>query len=199
MRRRFLAHGRGGSGPIPKSHMAWLLSGMLLVIILLNLAASYAMNQWNRSIFDALEKKEAATVSQPVDGLLRHPGHQRRLFGCPGLRADDPSAALAQMAHRHADRPLAQVRPLLSAQPGKRRSPESGISHRRRRAGRDRLAGRLRHRCHHGVPVGRYLHRRAVDHRRRAEHHASAESEFYIPGLPGHRGGALRRDRQRRG
>ena len=36
-----------------KSHMAWLLSGMLLVIILLNLAAAYAMNQWNRSIFDA--------------------------------------------------------------------------------------------------------------------------------------------------
>ena len=45
-----------------KSHMAWLLSGMLLVIILLNLAAAYAMNQWNRAIFDALEKKEAATV-----------------------------------------------------------------------------------------------------------------------------------------
>ena len=33
---------------------------MLLVIILLNLAAAYAMNQWNRSIFDALEKKEAS-------------------------------------------------------------------------------------------------------------------------------------------
>jgi putative ATP-binding cassette transporter len=46
----------------PKSHMAWLLSAVLLVIILLNLAAAYAMNQWNRSIFDALEKKEAATV-----------------------------------------------------------------------------------------------------------------------------------------
>jgi vitamin B12/bleomycin/antimicrobial peptide transport system ATP-binding/permease protein len=45
-----------------KSHVAWLLSGMLLVIILLNLAAAYAMNQWNRSIFDALEKKEASTV-----------------------------------------------------------------------------------------------------------------------------------------
>src|SRR3954467_2583481 len=46
----------------PKSHMAWLLSGMLLAIILLNLAAAYAMNLWNRSIFDALEKKEASTV-----------------------------------------------------------------------------------------------------------------------------------------
>ena len=58
-----------------KSHMAWLLSGMLLVIILLNLAAAYAMNQWNRSIFDALEKKEASTVLDAVDGLSRHPGH----------------------------------------------------------------------------------------------------------------------------
>ncbi len=45
-----------------QSHMAWFLSVALLVVILLNLAASYAMNQWNRSIFDALEKKEAATV-----------------------------------------------------------------------------------------------------------------------------------------
>src|SRR4051794_6937473 len=45
-----------------RSHMAWFLSVALLIIILLNLAASYAMNQWNRSIFDALEKKEAATV-----------------------------------------------------------------------------------------------------------------------------------------
>jgi putative ATP-binding cassette transporter len=45
-----------------RSHVAWMLSGLLLFIILLNLAASYAMNLWNRSIFDALEKKEASTV-----------------------------------------------------------------------------------------------------------------------------------------
>ncbi len=45
-----------------RSHMAWMLSALLLLIILLNLAASYAMNLWNRSIFDALEKKEASTV-----------------------------------------------------------------------------------------------------------------------------------------
>lgn len=46
----------------PKSHKAWMLSAAVLVIILLNLAASYAMNQWNRSIFDALEKKDGAAV-----------------------------------------------------------------------------------------------------------------------------------------
>ena len=42
--------------------IAWILSAALLVIILLNIAASYAMNLWNRAIFDALEKKDAATV-----------------------------------------------------------------------------------------------------------------------------------------
>jgi putative ATP-binding cassette transporter len=46
----------------PGRHIAWLLSAALLVVILLNLAASYAMNLWNRSIFDALEKKDANTV-----------------------------------------------------------------------------------------------------------------------------------------
>ena len=38
------------------------LSAALLVIILLNLAASYGMNLWNRGIFDALEKRDAAAV-----------------------------------------------------------------------------------------------------------------------------------------
>jgi len=46
----------------PGYRVAWLLSAALLAIILLNLAASYAMNLWNRSIFDALEKKDANTV-----------------------------------------------------------------------------------------------------------------------------------------
>src|SRR4051812_19263544 len=41
---------------------AWLLTGGVLAIIVLNLGASYAMNVWNRNIFDALEKKDAATV-----------------------------------------------------------------------------------------------------------------------------------------
>jgi vitamin B12/bleomycin/antimicrobial peptide transport system ATP-binding/permease protein len=44
------------------SHVAWLVTGALFAIILLNLAAAYAMNVWNRNIFDALEKKEPGTV-----------------------------------------------------------------------------------------------------------------------------------------
>jgi vitamin B12/bleomycin/antimicrobial peptide transport system ATP-binding/permease protein len=48
----------GGRG----RRIAWLLSGTLLAIILLNLAASYGMNLWNRAIFDALEMKDSNAV-----------------------------------------------------------------------------------------------------------------------------------------
>ena len=41
---------------------SWLLTGAILLLILLNLAASYGMNIWNRAIFDALEKRDAGTV-----------------------------------------------------------------------------------------------------------------------------------------
>ena len=42
--------------------LAWLLTGVLLVIILLSLATSYGMNVWNRAIFDALQNRDGATV-----------------------------------------------------------------------------------------------------------------------------------------
>ena len=41
---------------------AWLLTGGLLAVIVLNIAAAYAMNVWNRNIFDALENRDAITV-----------------------------------------------------------------------------------------------------------------------------------------
>jgi vitamin B12/bleomycin/antimicrobial peptide transport system ATP-binding/permease protein len=44
------------------SFTAWLLTGGLFVVIVLNIAAAYAMNVWNRSIFDALENKNAGAV-----------------------------------------------------------------------------------------------------------------------------------------
>src|SRR5215471_3432513 len=40
----------------------WVLSGVLLLIVLVSLVSSYCMNVWNRVIFDALEKKDSATV-----------------------------------------------------------------------------------------------------------------------------------------
>jgi putative ATP-binding cassette transporter len=43
---------------------AWLLTGGLFAVIVLNIAAAYAMNVWHRNIFDALEKKDAGVVVQ---------------------------------------------------------------------------------------------------------------------------------------
>src|SRR5262245_12340743 len=58
---RFLRGGRrywGREG----GRLAWVLTGILLVILLLNLGTSLGMNVWNRVFFDALEKKQSATV-----------------------------------------------------------------------------------------------------------------------------------------
>src|ERR1700730_7158430 len=44
------------------ARLSWLLSGGLLLTILLNLAALYAMNVWTRSIFDALQARDGGSV-----------------------------------------------------------------------------------------------------------------------------------------
>ena len=41
---------------------AWFLTGLILILVLLNLAASFGMNIWNREIFDALEKHDSSRV-----------------------------------------------------------------------------------------------------------------------------------------
>src|SRR5262249_33496847 len=43
---------------------SWLLSAILLLIVLLNLAASYGMNVWHRVVFDALQAQDSSTVLQ---------------------------------------------------------------------------------------------------------------------------------------
>jgi putative ATP-binding cassette transporter len=43
---------------------AWSLSGGLLLVIVLLVGAAYAMNLWNRAIFDALQNKDASTVAR---------------------------------------------------------------------------------------------------------------------------------------
>jgi putative ATP-binding cassette transporter len=43
---------------------AWSFSGGLLVVIVLLVGAAYAMNLWNRAIFDALQNKDASTVAR---------------------------------------------------------------------------------------------------------------------------------------
>jgi vitamin B12/bleomycin/antimicrobial peptide transport system ATP-binding/permease protein len=44
------------------TRLSWVLSGILLLTILLNLATSYGMNVWTRGIFDALQEKDTHTV-----------------------------------------------------------------------------------------------------------------------------------------
>jgi ABC-type uncharacterized transport system fused permease/ATPase subunit len=44
------------------ARVAWLLSAAILLIVLLNLTASYGMNVWHRVIFDGLQAKDADTV-----------------------------------------------------------------------------------------------------------------------------------------
>ena len=42
----------------------WALTGGLLLIIVLLVGAAYAMNLWNRAIFDGLQNKDAAAVAR---------------------------------------------------------------------------------------------------------------------------------------
>jgi len=46
------------------SARAWLLTAGLLAIILAVVGAAYAMNVWNRAMFDALERRDAPVVGQ---------------------------------------------------------------------------------------------------------------------------------------
>src|SRR3954447_17873750 len=42
--------------------LAWLFSIGLLILIVANVGFQYGINVWNRTIFDALEKRDSATV-----------------------------------------------------------------------------------------------------------------------------------------
>jgi putative ATP-binding cassette transporter len=48
----------------PHRSSAWLLSGALLLLIIMVVGAAYAMNAWNRALFDALQNKDQATVAR---------------------------------------------------------------------------------------------------------------------------------------
>jgi putative ATP-binding cassette transporter len=42
--------------------LAWILSATLVVLIVANVGFQYGINVWNRAIFDAIEKRDSATV-----------------------------------------------------------------------------------------------------------------------------------------
>src|SRR5262245_50103614 len=54
----------GGFWGARGTRLSWVLSGILLLIVLLNLAATYGMNVWHRVIFDALQTRDSDKVLQ---------------------------------------------------------------------------------------------------------------------------------------
>ncbi|MGE3148395.1 MAG: ABC transporter ATP-binding protein/permease, partial [Pseudorhodoplanes sp.] len=59
--RRFLRSAKGfWAGK--QRRVAWTMSVILIGLIVLQLVISYRLNLWNRELFDALEKKDSATV-----------------------------------------------------------------------------------------------------------------------------------------
>jgi vitamin B12/bleomycin/antimicrobial peptide transport system ATP-binding/permease protein len=59
--KRFWISARGFWGD-NGGRLAWMLSGSLLGLIVVNLSIQYGINVWNRSIFDALEKHDSPKV-----------------------------------------------------------------------------------------------------------------------------------------
>src|SRR6201987_1273472 len=58
---RFWISARGFWGK-SGDRLAWLFSIGLLILIVANVGFQYGINVWNRAIFDAIEKRDAATV-----------------------------------------------------------------------------------------------------------------------------------------
>ena len=55
-----------GSGRVDTARTAWALTLGLAAFLLLSLAATVALNRWNRWFFDALERKDAETAALAV-------------------------------------------------------------------------------------------------------------------------------------
>jgi putative ATP-binding cassette transporter len=68
--RRFWATGFG-YWRLGGERSAWVLTGGLFALILLNLGIAYEMNVWNRAMFDALQQRNSATVL--LQGIIYFP------------------------------------------------------------------------------------------------------------------------------
>jgi putative ATP-binding cassette transporter len=60
--RRFWRSARGFWSAERSWKVAWLMTGMLVALVVGQLVFQYQLNIWNKAIFDALEKKDSATV-----------------------------------------------------------------------------------------------------------------------------------------
>jgi hypothetical protein len=78
--------------------VSWFLSGALLFIVLLNLAASYGMNVWASRHFRCAAGQRFKHGSAAVHALRAASGGKRLLERHADLRAHDDAAAMARMA-----------------------------------------------------------------------------------------------------
>ena len=60
--RRFWREARGFWSSPRSWKVAWLMTACLILLVIAQLFFSYQLNIWNKAIFDALEKKDGATV-----------------------------------------------------------------------------------------------------------------------------------------
>ena len=76
------------------------MTACLIALVIGQLIFQYQLNVWNKAIFDALEKKDGATVLHQAMHLHSARGRQHRGRGLRRLRAHAHAAALARLAHR---------------------------------------------------------------------------------------------------
>ena len=60
--RRFWRTARGFWSAKKSWKVAWLMTAVLIALVVGQLIFQYQLNVWNKTIFDALEKKDSATV-----------------------------------------------------------------------------------------------------------------------------------------
>src|SRR5713101_4369530 len=159
--------------------LAWILSTGLLVLIVANVAFQYGINVWNRAIFDAIEKRDSATVFYLSAVFFP-------------LAIGSVALGMAQVVARMGIQRRWRAW-LTNSVVSRRRSPESGISHRRGFAGRHRFTSGFRRRGYLGIPVRDDIHCGALDDRRRPDGY-DRRIDHHDSRLPRDRGGALRGD-----
>jgi len=93
--------------------LAWIFSIGLVILIVTNVGFQYGINVWNRAIFDAIEKRDSATVFY-LTAVFFPLYRQRRARRCAGICAHGYPASLARLADQFRGVALADQRPLLS-------------------------------------------------------------------------------------
>ena len=116
--KRFWISARGYWGK-NGDRLAWMFTIGLLLLIVANVGFQYGINVWNRAIFDAIEKRDSATVISSPRCSFRSRS-AACCSACAGLRPHGHPAPLARLAdqcgdHRAGWRTAATISSIWSA------------------------------------------------------------------------------------